>query len=63
MKVNKAIETDDGTVLFQGELGPEELDLILSIGLNHLLRQGAIPFQVTPEEDMASFAPGSEEKQ
>lgn len=42
MIISKTIETDDGTVTFQGELDQEELDYVLTLGLNLLLQQGAI---------------------
>jgi hypothetical protein len=44
MLVNKVIETDKGTVKFEGELEEAELDLVIRIGLNYLLAQGALPF-------------------
>jgi hypothetical protein len=44
MLVNKSIETENGTVKFEGELEQNELDFVLKIGLNTLLTAGAIPF-------------------
>jgi hypothetical protein len=49
MHVNKAIETPNGTVVFEGELEPLELDLVLKVGLNVLLQAGALPFVVKDE--------------
>ena len=49
--MKKTLETPDGSVTFEGELNAEELELILSVGLNFLLQQGAIPFKVLPEKD------------
>lgn len=43
MHVNKTLETPEGTVKFEGELEPKELDLVLKIGLNFLLQTGALP--------------------
>jgi len=40
--ISKTIETEQGTVTFQGELDQEELDYVLTLGLNLLLQQGAI---------------------
>jgi hypothetical protein len=55
MLINKSIETENGTVKFQGELEQEELDFILKIGLNTLLQMGAIPFTSKyTETDIAS---------
>jgi hypothetical protein len=44
MLVNKSIETENGTVKFEGELEQNELDFVLKIGLNYLLTHGALPF-------------------
>ncbi len=44
MHVNKSLETKEGTVVFEGELEPKELDLVLKIGLNYLMQMGALPF-------------------
>ncbi|CAB4132890.1 hypothetical protein UFOVP249_57 [uncultured Caudovirales phage] len=46
MLVNKSVETPNGSVKFEGELEPKELDFVLQIGLNTLLAQGAIPFTI-----------------
>jgi ABC-type proline/glycine betaine transport system ATPase subunit len=47
--INKTIETPQGTVKFEGELEAQELDLVLKIGLNYLLQQGALPFTFADE--------------
>jgi hypothetical protein len=44
VQVNKSLETAEGTVVFEGTLEPLELDLILQVGLNYLLQEGALPF-------------------
>lgn len=51
MLINKSIETPQGTVKFEGELEPKELDFVLKIGLNTLMQLGAIPFTSKPEEE------------
>ncbi|MDE3022310.1 MAG: hypothetical protein KGI54_10655 [Pseudomonadota bacterium] len=43
MLVSKTLETSKGTVKFEGELEPAELDLVIKLGLNLLLMQGALP--------------------
>jgi hypothetical protein len=53
MLVNKSIETENGTVKFEGELEQNELDFVLKIGLNVLLTQGAIPY-TTKKVDAAA---------
>jgi hypothetical protein len=50
MLVNKSFETSQGTVKFEGELEPKELDLVIKIGLNFLLQMGALPI-VTQDDD------------
>jgi len=42
--INKTVELENGKVEFKGELSQEELDLVLTMGLNMLLSKGAIPF-------------------
>jgi hypothetical protein len=59
IKVNQAIQTEQGTVTFNGELSQEELDYVLSAGLNYLLQSGALPFQILDEEDEANYLPGT----
>lgn len=44
MLISKTLETAEGHVQFEGELEPQELDLVLKIGLNYLLQMGALPF-------------------
>lgn len=63
MRVSQTLETPDGTVTFVGELSQQELDLIISVGLNFLMGQGAVPFQVQKELDFAKNLPGNETEQ
>jgi hypothetical protein len=48
--IEKTIETPEGGVKFQGELTQEEVDLVLSCGLNWLMQQGALPLVIKKEE-------------
>lgn len=50
MLINEAIQTENGTVQIKGELSPQELGLVLSLGLNILYQQGAIPFLKNKED-------------
>lgn len=52
MLVNKSVETTNGTVKFEGELSSAEVDMVLQIGLNFLLQQGAIPYTIKSEADL-----------
>lgn len=63
MKIKKSLETPEGTVVFEGEISSDELDLILSVGLNYLLQQGAIPFRVSKASELASNVDGTETEQ
>ncbi len=60
MEIKKSIKTKDGTVMFKGELSPEEHDFVLSVGLNTLIEQGAIAMHaeegLTLDED--DYIPG-----
>lgn len=60
MEIKKSIKTKDGTVMFKGELSPEEHDFVLSVGLNTLIEQGAIamsqPEDIELEEE--DYIPG-----
>lgn len=61
MEIKKSIKTKDGTVMFKGELSPEEYDFVLSVGLNTLIEQGAIAMQGAEEEltlDEDDYIPG-----
>jgi len=63
VKIKKSLETPEGNVEFSGEISSDELDLILTVGLNFLLQQGAIPFKVLPTELQAKMGQGSESQQ
>lgn len=51
MKIKKAIETENGTVTFEGELSQEELDFVIETGLRTLLVNGAIKMMMAPEAE------------
>lgn len=63
LKIKKSIETPEGSVLFEGEINQDELDLILSVGLNFLLQQGAIPFRVSKQSELSRMVEGSDVEQ
>lgn len=54
MKINKVVETDEGKLHFEGELSPEETDLVIECGLNYLVREGALPLLINKENLMPS---------
>lgn len=53
IKINKTIETEEGTIQFEGELSQEEVNFVIETGLNALLQAGALPF--TYAEDPAQI--------
>lgn len=40
MQISNVIELDDGSVKFDGELSPEETQLVVELGLNFLVKSG-----------------------
>lgn len=46
MQIKKTLKTEDGTIHFEGELSPEEADLVIECGLNWLVKEGALPLLV-----------------
>lgn len=64
MEVRKTIETEQGTVKFEGQLTQEELDFVLTVGLNELLQQGALPFHyLADKQDVGAINVQSKEQQ
>lgn len=43
MKIERTIEVGEQVVKFEGTLEGVELDLVIGIGLNYLLKHGALP--------------------
>jgi len=59
MKIIKTIEHPDGSYDINGTFSPEEVDVILEVGLNTLYQTGALPFKAMSHADAASFIPGT----
>jgi hypothetical protein len=55
MQVNKVVEKEDGTVVFQGVLEGKELAFVIEMGLETLIQAGAIPFTSTENHDLADI--------
>lgn len=47
MKVTRAVEKPDGTVVFQGVLEGKELSFVIECGLDALIEAGVVPFVST----------------
>ena len=60
MHISKTIELPTGSVKFDGELTSEELDLVLTAGLNFLFMKGALPFQIIEQTQRANMHVGNE---
>lgn len=55
MEIKRTIETDDGTVFFQGTLNGPELEAVITVGLNTLLQAGALPYMMGSKETTAKL--------
>lgn len=55
MDVKRTIETEDGTVFFSGTLKGAELEAVITVGLNTLLQNGALPYLMESEETAAKL--------
>lgn len=49
MQVKNLIEKEEGSVVFQGVLEGKELAFVVEIGLEALIKAGAVPFTSTNE--------------
>lgn len=55
MEVKHSIEKEDGSVVFQGKLEGQELSFVIEMGLETLIRAGAIPFASTEDRTLADI--------
>lgn len=55
MKVTRAVEKPDGSVVFQGTLEGEELSFVIECGLDALIEAGVIPFASTKTHEAHDF--------
>lgn len=55
MFVKNLLQTSEGTVTFEGELTEEEAQFVLTVGLNILMEQGAVPFTQDDQEEDFDF--------
>jgi hypothetical protein len=61
MKIQKAIELSDGAYEVKANFSVEEMEVIIEVGINALLQQGALPFKAL--NNLADFAPVSDTEQ
>lgn len=50
MKIKQAVELEDGSYVYQGEVTGPELKFFVEFAINELLMRGALPF-LNDEED------------
>ena len=50
MHVKQVAETEEGTVTFEGELSTQELEAVVAVGLNVLLKTGSLIQLEKPED-------------
>jgi hypothetical protein len=62
MLIEKTLKTKDGSYRFSGEITEQEHDFILSVGLNELLQNGALPFITLMDENQAPQYPSDPPK-
>jgi hypothetical protein len=55
MYIKKALEMEDGTLEIEGKFTPEEVQIILEVGLNTLYKTGALPFKNISRQDAANW--------
>jgi hypothetical protein len=55
VRVNKVVEKEDGSVVFQGILEGQELAFVIEIGLEALIRADALPFSSTEKHPLAEI--------
>lgn len=55
MNINHVVETEQGTVKFQGTVTGPELAFIVETGINTLIELGAIPFASKKGKNPADY--------
>ena len=63
MHINKVVEKEDGSVTFQGVLEGVELAFVIEMGLETLIRAGALPFTSTENHDLIDIHEAPEDMQ
>lgn len=61
MKISKTIQTPEGPVIFNGELSEAEADMVVGLGLNYLMQQGALPFKILHPVDLQMDTEGTQQ--
>lgn len=58
MDISQVIETEEGKVTFNGVLEGSELQAVITVGLLHLFKVGALPL-LTDDRELATIAPST----
>lgn len=51
MNIKHIVEREDGTVVFQGVLEGNELAFVIEMGMDAIIRAGALPFVSTDKHE------------
>jgi len=51
-QINKSFETEDGLIIFNGEVTYEEFDYIIELGLLQLIKNGMITPQIVMDKEL-----------
>lgn len=52
MNIRHIVEKEDGTIVFQGVLSGNELAFVIEMGMDAIIKAGAIPFASTENHEM-----------
>lgn len=64
MKIYVETEDADGNIVFKGTLNKQEVELVLNVGINFLMANGAMPlFTGKDDEELAIVAPSTNTQQ
>lgn len=57
MNINKTIETENGTIVFKGELNEDEVDFVIECGLVYMVQNDLLPFKQVSNDSDTTFMP------
>jgi hypothetical protein len=63
MFVKHVVEKEDGTVIFQGVLEGNELSFVIEMGMDAIIKAGAVPFASTENHDIHDIHQSPEQEQ
>lgn len=63
MLIKHVVEKEDGSLVFQGVLEGNELAFVIEMGMDAIIRAGAIPFASTENHELYDIHEPSETEQ